>query len=758
MYRILLLELLAFTAAIPQLGLASTAYAYVSNISGNNISVVDTASGSVVASISVPVGPDGIAVTPDGTAVYVVCQSANSVAVISTASNSVISTINVGSEPVQVAISPNGALAYVVNQGSNTVSVINTATKSVTATIGLGASPSGLAFSADSSTAYVANAHSGTVSMISTSSNSVTGSFVAGSGPASVALSPNGAFAYVANQYSGTVTVHALPSGMIVATINGLSYPNCLAMEPNGTNVFVTNGDSGSVSVISTAANKITATISTAALPVSVAMSSDGAEAYVVNENGFSLSIINTSNFQVTNTIARVGVYPIAVATVPAPVTGPTCSYAISPGSASFGSNGGSGSVSVTAPPGCSWSAVSNMGAVSITAGSGGTGDGSVSYSVSSNQTQGTQSGSLNIAGQTFSITQTGIGCSYSLSSAGVALGNTGGGGTVTVTAPYGCLWKAASNSGFLSVTSGASGSGTETVNYLAMANSGSTSETGTLTIAGQIFTVEESGSACSSKTPPCAGTVPLSFGSIDTPLNNSSGIVGAIGFTGWALSAAGMGTVGVWREPVAGESVNGLVFIGNAEIISGLRPDVAKAFPTYPSSNSGWGFEVLTNELPNANGKPGQGNGTYRFHVLATDTTGQVTDLGIRTLTTDNTDSVLPFGTIDTPVQGGTASGNAYVNFGWVLTPNPNNLIPINGSSIWVFVDNLPVGHPVYDNYRFDIATLFPGLQNSQGAVGYYYVDTTKLTNGLHTIAWSAKDSAGNLQGIGSRYFNVQN
>jgi hypothetical protein len=41
---------------------------------------------------------------------------------------------------------------------------------------------------------------------------------------------------------------------------------------------------------------------------------------------------------------------------------------------------------------------------------------------------------------------------------------------------------------------------------------------------------------------------------------------------------------------------------------------------------------------------------------------------------------------------------------------------------------------------------------------VGYYYLDTTTLSNGLHTIAWTVTDNAGNAQGIGSRYFNVQN
>jgi hypothetical protein len=131
--------------------------------------------------------------------------------------------------------------------------------------------------------------------------------------------------------------------------------------------------------------------------------------------------------------------------------------------------------------------------------------------------------------------------------------------------------------------------------------------------------------------------------------------------------------------------------------------------------------------------------------------------DIGHTTVSVDNKDSLLPFGTIDTPAQGATISGALYYNFGWVVTPKPAT-IPVNGSTIWVFIDGVRVGHPVYNNYRVDIATLFPGLNNSNGAVGYYPINTTLLTNGVHTIAWSVADNDGHSAGIGSRYFTVQN
>jgi hypothetical protein len=94
---------------------------------------------------------------------------------------------------------------------------------------------------------------------------------------------------------------------------------------------------------------------------------------------------------------------------------------------------------------------------------------------------------------------------------------------------------------------------------------------------------------------------------------------------------------------------------------------------------------------------------------------------------------------------------------WGWTLTPQPAT-IPVDGSTLWVFVDGVSLGHPVYNLYRTDVSTLFPGLQNSTGPVGYYYLDTTRLANGMHTIAWSVTDNLNRIEGIGSRLFFVHN
>jgi hypothetical protein len=235
-------------------------------------------------------------------------------------------------------------------------------------------------------------------------------------------------------------------------------------------------------------------------------------------------------------------------------------------------------------------------------------------------------------------------------------------------------------------------------------------------------------------------------FGPFETPLDGST-VSSSIAVTGWALDDLGVESVKIYRgEP------NNLVYIGDAVFVEGARPDVEQAYPDYPMNyKAGWGYMMLTNFLLNG------GNGTFKIHVIAADVEGHQVTLGTKTITVDNVNAVKPFGAIDTPNQGGIAAGSSFINWGWVLTPLPNR-IPTDGSSIKVWVDGINIGQPTYNNYRSDIAQLFPGYNNTDGAAGYFFIDTTAYENGVHTIQWTATDNAGNTDGIGSRYFTIQN
>ena len=244
--------------------------------------------------------------------------------------------------------------------------------------------------------------------------------------------------------------------------------------------------------------------------------------------------------------------------------------------------------------------------------------------------------------------------------------------------------------------------------------------------------------------------------GSFDTPADGTTGITGAIPVTGWALDDIEVTRVEIKRDPAAADppearGEDGLVFIGDAVFVEDARPDVEQAYPSLPLNyRAGWGYMLLTYGLPD------QGNGSYKLYAFAHDKDGHRIGLGNKTIQCDNANATKPFGTIDTPNQGGTISGT-YTNFGWVLTPMPNE-IPRDGSTIGVYIDGVYVNHPVYNQYRADIATSFPGFANSDRAVGLYDIDTTQYANRVHTIGWLVSDNVGNTDGIGSRFFTVFN
>ncbi|MBI3207694.1 MAG: BACON domain-containing protein [Candidatus Solibacter usitatus] len=164
-----------------------------------------------------------------------------------------------------------------------------------------------------------------------------------------------------------------------------------------------------------------------------------------------------------------------------------------------YNSVGGTGSISVTANgPNCSWIASSGATWASLTSLSG-TGNGSVGVVVSSNAASAaSRSTNLSIGGQSLAISQAGTACSYSLGSSSGTVPATGGSGTVGVVAPGPCTWTSTSNDpSWLSITSSGSG-GSSTVAFVAQPNTGSMARVGTLTIAGQTYTVTQAGGVCS--------------------------------------------------------------------------------------------------------------------------------------------------------------------------------------------------------------------------------------------------------------------
>ena len=155
---------------------------------------------------------------------------------------------------------------------------------------------------------------------------------------------------------------------------------------------------------------------------------------------------------------------------------------------------GYTGTITVTATQGCNWTASPDVTWITIINGATGTGNGTVTYGVAANPTSSTRTGRINVAGKVFFVTQTGIACNYAITPTSDTFSDSGGGGLITVNASDSiCAWTATSAASWITVNP-ASGTGNGNVNYTVAATALASTRTATLTVAGQTFTVTQTG------------------------------------------------------------------------------------------------------------------------------------------------------------------------------------------------------------------------------------------------------------------------
>jgi len=367
-----------------RLGLADVAQAhvnaYVANITGNTVSVIDTTNNTIVATIPVGRFPSSLALTPHGTFIYVTNDEDDTVTVVSTATNAAVATVPVGVFPFRVAITPNGAFAYVTNEQSNDISVISTATNTVVSTVPVVDSPSAIAITPDGAFAYVTiagNHNASSVSVVSTLTNTVIATVPVGFDPFAVAVSPDGAFVYVGNIIANSVegiSVISTATNTVIATVATTGIVFGIAFSPDGAFAYIANDIGNSVSVIDTAKTKVIATISStnALAPEGAAITPDGSFAYIANFRSDNVSVIDTATNTIATIIPGLG-HPEVIAITPPNhlptalchnVTvgaGPLCTTSVSINNGSFDPDGDQ--ITISQSPAGPYS----LGAVSVT-------------------------------------------------------------------------------------------------------------------------------------------------------------------------------------------------------------------------------------------------------------------------------------------------------------------------------------------------------------------------------------------------------
>jgi YVTN family beta-propeller protein len=155
--------------------------------------------------------PINLALTPDGSELWVACESSSSTVVIDTSSLEILAEIKIGGQPHDVTFHPDGSRAYVTNRLDDTLSVIDVETRGVVATVEVGDEPHGVLLDAPGELIYVLNSSQDSVSVIDAETLEETKRLTTSRVPWSLALSPDGEKIFVTNTLSDFVPPRTPP-------------------------------------------------------------------------------------------------------------------------------------------------------------------------------------------------------------------------------------------------------------------------------------------------------------------------------------------------------------------------------------------------------------------------------------------------------------------------------------------------------------------------------------------------------------------
>lgn len=223
---------------------------------------------------------------------------------------------------------------------------------------------------------------------------------------------------------------------------------------------------------------------------------------------------------------------------------------------------------------------------------------------------------------------------------------------------------------------------------------------------------------------PPSTITIQNTLGFMDRPVSGSS-INGTQNVYGWFLDQSGVANIEVLVDgAVVGQAVYG-----------DDRPDVQRFYPQFKNGESGYHFALDTTKLA---------DGQHTVAIRETGKNGRVTILPASTITIDNA-----LGFLDKPASGSIINGTQNV-YGWFLDQS-------GVAAIEILVDGVAVGQAVYGDDRPDVQKFYPQFKNRKS--GYHYaLDTTKFTDGKHTITIRETGKNGHVTTLSDRAVTIQN
>ena len=294
---------------------------FVVNSDSGSVSALDTHSEQKIGELLVGVSPRSLAVSPDGSRLYV--TSEGTVSVVDAARLVVLATIAVGAESYGVVSDPRGQFVYVASSASATIEVIDVSLGQVIAAIPVAPRPKGLAVSADGSWLYATHFLSGEVSVIDLRQRTVLRLISTGADSnmaQKIAIHPTNGRAYLPHIRSNVANRNVLFDSTVFPLVSvvhlganqsiaqerldlslgphSVNLPFDVAFAPDGPRLYVVNLGSGDMSVINLATRQKIKDVDVGDGPRGIVLSTDGRKAYVTNSLSDDVSVVDLTTLE----------------------------------------------------------------------------------------------------------------------------------------------------------------------------------------------------------------------------------------------------------------------------------------------------------------------------------------------------------------------------------------------------------------------------------------------------------------------------
>ena len=303
--------------------------AYVSNEDGESVSVIDTGTEQVIATIAVGKRPRGLKLNADGSLLYVAVSGlpkcppsvpdaecaklkrdlqADGIARISTATLKLTGVLKSGSDPEQFDLSQDGKRLFVSNEDSAQATVLDTGNGSIVASVPLGHEPEGVRVAPNGKWVLVTSETDNALSLVDAQTLKVLKTIKVGVRPRDLAFTADSSVAYVSGEGDASLTRVPIPAGAPVTQVLQLpktARPMGVVFDAVRKRVYMTTGRGGTVAVVALegGVEKLVTEVPVGARPWGIALSPDGERLYTANGSSNDVTVVDTSSLRVVKKI-----------------------------------------------------------------------------------------------------------------------------------------------------------------------------------------------------------------------------------------------------------------------------------------------------------------------------------------------------------------------------------------------------------------------------------------------------------------------